>query len=251
MNWKSEVAEFVRARPIIYRNLRRAIYLLKHHRAPPKDALWELSELVNRRNRLVFVQIGANDGKSSDLIFGLVKRFKWSGLLVEPLPDLFARLKKNYEGNPGLIFECAAIAESIGERTLYRLKNKEGAPSLPLWADGLGSFSKDVIMRHTDLIPNIGEYLVMEQVAATPLMPLIEKHAIDKIDLLLIDAEGYDYQVLKQADLKTLQPDLIIYESKHLSSEDRAKAHVFLYESGYRFEDNGENTVARKVRDPK
>mmetsp|Transcript_79962 Transcript_79962/g.213973 ORF Transcript_79962/g.213973 Transcript_79962/m.213973 type:complete len:161 (-) Transcript_79962:841-1323(-) len=60
-----------------------------------------------------FVEIGANDGKFADPLFEKVNAWKWRGLLVEPLEDVFRLLKQNYAHLPGLSFENSAIAEVV------------------------------------------------------------------------------------------------------------------------------------------
>ena len=65
----------------------------------PKQYLTDLSQRVNQ---IHFLEIGAMDGKSFDLLHEMIHRYKWTGVLVEPLPDLFEELKNNYvdcEGN--------------------------------------------------------------------------------------------------------------------------------------------------------
>ena len=61
-----------------------------------------------------FVQIGANDGVRNDPLWETVTRLRLRGLLVEPVPDLFARLKANYSDCPNLLFEQAAVAHRAG-----------------------------------------------------------------------------------------------------------------------------------------
>jgi hypothetical protein len=58
-----------------------------------------------------FIQIGAYDGRKGDPIYELVRVNRCSGILVEPQPDIFERLKQNYAGFSGLAFEQAAIVE--------------------------------------------------------------------------------------------------------------------------------------------
>ena len=62
-----------------------------------------------------FVQVGSNDGRYNDRIFPFSSsRADWSGLLVEPVPYLFERLKRNYAevaGDPAR-FRFAQVAVS-------------------------------------------------------------------------------------------------------------------------------------------
>ena len=44
------------------------------------------------QRRVVFVQIGSNDGVTSDPLQYFVDRYAWSGILVEPVPHVFERL---------------------------------------------------------------------------------------------------------------------------------------------------------------
>ena len=54
----------------------------------------ELQLLLHRPSRrLKFVQIGAHDGISFDGLYGFVTQHQCSGIVVEPLPDLFERLR--------------------------------------------------------------------------------------------------------------------------------------------------------------
>ena len=61
-----------------------------------------LSSYIRKKGKLSFIQIGANDGISSDPLYRFVKRNrgKVKGIVVEPLPDFFVKLKKNYSGFP-------------------------------------------------------------------------------------------------------------------------------------------------------
>ena len=66
-----------------------------------RTAFEEWVEANGRDPEFFFVQIGANDGRSlggtpgvtDDPIFEYVHTYRWSGLLVEPIPYLFDRLR--------------------------------------------------------------------------------------------------------------------------------------------------------------
>jgi len=40
------------------------------------------------------------------------------------------------------------------------------------------------------------------------------------VNLLCIDVEGFDYNILKLFDFKKYSPEIVLYESKHLSDLD-------------------------------
>mgnify|MGYP001296139908 CR=1 FL=1 len=77
---------------------------------------------------------------------------------------------------------------------------------------------------------------------------LLAKHGIARPNLLQIDTEGFDFEVIKMIDWAN-PPDLIHYETVHLSVSDRKAAWELLRANGYRlFATNVYNTLA--VRSP-
>src|SRR5207245_6466419 len=70
---------------------------------------WEgkttVREIARRSSKpLRVVQIGSNDGVANDPINESLRARRWSGVLVEPIPYLFERLRANYEGVPAVRF---------------------------------------------------------------------------------------------------------------------------------------------------
>jgi hypothetical protein len=63
---------------------------------------------------LRFIQIGASDGLRWDPFRRFIIGGNWQGLLVEPLPDVFALLKQNYAHRvtQGLKFLNAAVSDT-------------------------------------------------------------------------------------------------------------------------------------------
>ncbi len=73
-------------------------------------------------NDFFFIQIGSNDGQTGDPIHSYIMKYHWKGILIEPIPFLFKRLKKTYENQNGLIFENIAISEKDGNKIFYRIE---------------------------------------------------------------------------------------------------------------------------------
>ena len=174
------------------------------------------------------VQIGSNDGKTGDPIHALLlKNKKWNALLVEPVPYIFEKLKKNYPDNDRFRFENVAI--NHGEHmTFYWVDEsaKKALPNLPYWFDQLGSFDKQHILKHFD--GALAPFIKSATIEGIALDTLLERNDIGKIDFLHIDTEGYDWKILSQLDQKKYTPKFILYEHSHLSREDCIAAEEFL-----------------------
>ena len=193
-----------------------------------------IQDLINtyskRKEKVFFIQIGSNDGFYLDPIYKYIKRDKWQGVLVEPVSEIYKKLKKNYR-RKDLIYENSAISETDGEKDFYRLTKKKDY--FPAWYNQLGSFSKELILTHKKMIPDIEDYLISEKVNCITFNSLIKKHNVKKVDLIHIDTEGFDFEVIKMIDFDTIKPDVIMFEHKHLSTEDFESSKLYLKERGY------------------
>jgi len=235
----------LKVHPTIYswaKRLRAALpYSIPYSFYRSEDEL--LAKFAKRQRDVFFFQIGAHDGKTDDVLFQLVREHQWKGVLLEPVKYLFDRLVSNYAGTLGLSFENKALMAKDGSATFYHLRQTND-PLLPYWYDQLGSFSRDVVLWHKRAIPNIEDYLIEERVECISFDTLVERYKVNRIDLILIDTEGYDLEVLKNIDFRRYRPKLIIYEQIHLSPKDRAEAIRLLKCNGYVVQPAGMNNVA-------
>jgi hypothetical protein len=76
---------------------------------------------------------------------------------------------------------------------------------------------------------------------------LCERHGCGKVHLLLLDTEGYDWEILKSIDLEKHRPRLVIYEHYHLSAVERAESRRHLELFGYRTLQEGFDTLCLDV----
>ncbi len=191
-----------------------------------------IRKYVAKNPSLFFVQIGANDGMKFDPTYLYVHKYKWRGILVEPVSYVFDKLKENYKDSDGLIFENVAIGDKEGYKNFYLLK-KSDKENLPLWYDEIGSFDKRHILKHAHRIQDIEKHMITEKVAVVTLQALLKKHKVTKIDILQIDTEGYDYHVLKQIPFDKIKPSIIIFEDRHLTEKQKYLCQKLLADNGY------------------
>lgn len=186
-----------------------------------------------RQEPLSFIQVGANDGVYGDPLRSYVQRFGWRGILVEPQPDVFARLVENYRDQADqLIFENVAISPVDREVSLYRV------PGLTAVAGQKMQDSLTVTSMHAQVVADQGGVRASELervvVPAMRLDDLIARHQMANLDLLQIDCEGYDGEVLKSIDLNLHRPRLIQFEHGHMKRVDLDGLEQRLASHGYR-----------------
>lgn len=200
-----------------------------------------ISDMASRHTNPFFIQVGANNGVRWDPLRDLIRRHHLPGLLIEPLPDIFDELKKNYELEPQLLFEGAALAKEDGFHTLFRVK--ADAP-VGDWAQGIASFNKAHLENH--LKSETDEYEQWIEDVTVPTISvhsLLLKHSITKIALLQIDTEGYDFEILKMFFEAGILPDIVNFERVHLSFKDQQASRRLLIQNNYRFIDVGIDTL--------
>lgn len=239
------VAQLAPASPSLRRLLHRARTRLPSERY--QDALnLVLLDFARARPRANFVQVGAHDGREQDPLWRHIQGRKWSGVMVEPVPYVFRRLERSYANDPRIRLVNAAIAPTAGTATLYHLP-ESAEPGLPPWYDALASFSRDVIAKHKEFIPDIESRIEPIEVPTITFADLCRQNGIDRIDVVQIDTEGYDYEIIKLIDLDRAAPTILMYEHIHLSPEDRSGCESLLMDHGYEIYSDVMNTMGLHI----
>lgn len=166
-----------------------------------------------------FVQIGAHDGKNLDPIYPFITAHGWTGLFIEPQPDIFERLKKTYSGwekqwakegaaapNP-YWFLNAAIGMRDGEMSLYRFKPGQ---NLPDHASMLTTYNQRALQTNGHGYMGEIEELRVPALSATT---LCQKYPMQKLDLLQLDTEGMDAWIIREILAQGVKPQIIHFES--------------------------------------
>lgn len=195
-----------------------------------------------KNSNFFFIQVGSCDGIKHDPIHNYVIKYNWSGILIEPVEYLFKKLAKNYCDVKGLLFLNLAISDESGYKNFYYLK--ETKDHIHSAYCELGSFSKDTILKHKKIIPNIEEYIVSKKVKTITISELKRQYNIRQIDLLNIDTEEHDYRILRSINFKNIKPKIILFEHKHLSSKEYKEIKYLLKQNNYLFFRTGADTLA-------
>ena len=206
-----------------------------------------LEYLCTIQDRPSIIQIGAHDGVRADPVQGVIRARNLPALLVEPLPDMAAMLRKQHSDVPSVTIEEAAIGEKSGALALYRID--PAAHGLPAWVQELASFDKSVILKHSgdDGMDRraFAAAVIEVPVRVMTFSQLMEKYpAFCAADILQVDTEGHDRIIVEAAIEAGLRPKLINYEHKHLSLPDQERCRRFLSERGYSFASNASDTQA-------
>lgn len=190
--------------------------------------------LADCGDHVFFLQIGSNDGVHDDPLHDLIRRHRgWRGIFVEPVASMFSALRRNYDDDPRFTFLNVAVGRTRGTQKFhYVSETARGAVSdLPDWHSRIGSFSRSHIT--TLLGPAIEPFIVEAEVQTVRLADILAEQAVESIDLLHIDAEGFDAEVLAQLDFARYRPRVILIEHAHLSPLGDHRTRELFRAQGY------------------
>ena len=202
-----------------------------------KDILLILYEnnLINR-----IVQIGANDGvRFDELRKFIVKSDKIKALLVEPISEYFSNLKNNYKEQRNILLENSAISISGEDKLMFKVDKK----FYELYSDhvyGISSFKKNHLLNHG--VRN--KHIVSEKINTIKIKDLLKKHNFQDLDLLYIDAEGYDGEIILDFIQNVETRPILVFEYIHINHKVFKKVIKMLEQNNYKILKCNENIVA-------
>ena len=185
------------------------------------------------------------DGVSHDELYPYAFKNKhWKGLLIEPVSDYFNQLKNNYENRENLIFENVAISTSGEDKKIYTVERSAiQSGNVPFWCNGISTFNPN---GPTISAEGIKDKVQTEVVKCCTFKDIVNKHHLQKIDILQIDAEGSDYDILNQIWDCGFRPKLIYIEIVHMTSDQVNDVYRLLHSHGYETKVQADNILAIK-----
>ncbi len=163
-----------------------------------KRKSWALYEMDHKLKKYLnktdgfFIEAGANDGltQSNTMFFEFYKN--WSGILIEPIPDIFVKCIQNRSVRN--IYVQGALVDSKYKKGTIQMIYTKGCY-------GLMSIVNDekapIMMKRT---MEVGEHRTSRALTLNAILSENEKALPRVIDLMVLDLEGYELNALKGID---------------------------------------------------
>lgn len=218
-----------------------------------------MTTLLSTSEHLHIVQVGANDGATNDPLFHFTNSFQMRTkvLLVEPQTALLPYLGANYAFHPDAVIFNGAIGPAGALRMFCvspSVWDKLSVPYAKGWPiyrapTGVTSARRDHVLAwlQQHLPDGIDPESAIDEISvqSVNLTELLRRHRFpDEIDVLQIDAEGYDDEVIFASNLETTRPKVINYESANLGDKRSAALAAYLNSQGYDLFRQGMDTLA-------
>ena len=158
----------------------------------------------------IFIEAGANDGLNQSNTLFLARVRSWQGILVEPVPRLFERCKKNrtesFCVNAALVSpeESGSRIELIDVDLMTSVRQSK-------------NFSFDEAhIKSAEIVQGISRNSV--SAPGKTLSEIITESGHSKIDFLSLDVEGFELEALKGLTYEEHFPIFILIETKKLDA---------------------------------
>ena len=192
-----------------------------------------------RKNKIEsLIQIGANDGDRFDELSYFIKKYKIKSILVEPIKKYFLELKNNYKNFDFVQFENSAISVNNEISHLFTV-NEKFLKKYDDHVQGLSSFAKKHLINHGINAHHIEE----KKINSISIKNLIQKYKIEKLDLIYIDAEGYDGKIILDFILNIKIHPIIIFEYIHVENKLLEKVLNTLDKNNFKYFPIKENII--------
>jgi FkbM family methyltransferase len=193
-----------------------------------------------RHPQASLVQIGAYDGETPAAVWNWAQEPGRKVVCVEPVGPVFEKLRAKYAGQSNVMLFNVAIAQEDGAMTMYVARDPDAARDIRgQWS----SFSK----RHLQQLGVPADEISAEVVPCITMDSLLTRAGLDRPEVLVVDAEGFDGEIIKMVIAREAQPDLIYFEYCNLSGREGTE-HLFdlLSRNDYRWVHDKRNTLALK-----
>lgn len=198
----------------------------------------------------VVLQVGAMDGVTSDPLRRHLDNHAGKAVLVEALPYYCKKLEILYSNNESIHICNALVGESEEEQNFYFINpsiadQMDGSGPLNKWAHGQGSLDKQTIIqwihankfRGSRYRSNIDKYIsAIESISLSSrsLESICKQYSLNRIDLIVIDAQGSEFSILKNLSSFAHKPGVVIYEDDgSMDPLDKTNLEELLHSLGY------------------
>lgn len=181
----------------------------------------QLKALVKPEYPNFIVDVGAYDGMVMSNSYPFTRQ-GWAGVMIEPHPLIYSFLMETYSSNHQVRCVNKAASDRRGVLPFFIGEGHGGLPMTSTLCQDENTLmqsrrSGQEIQVQVDTLTNI----------------LKENGAPKDFSLLLVDAEGMDYEVLAGLDFSQFTPRIVVTEEYILDVEKHNKKHQLLRDNGY------------------
>jgi FkbM family methyltransferase len=157
----------------------------------------------------IFVDIGAHNGITYSNTYFLEKERHWTGLCVEPLPDIFTQLCNNRN--------CFCVQACVSDHTYYGqlLRVLNPIVNIEMLSGLIDKYDPRHVERIQDTLKQYGGSYELIDVSCYSLNDLLEHYNIKHINFLSLDIEGGEYDLLTAVDFERYKIDVIVVEDNY------------------------------------
>ena len=166
----------------------------------------------NKQNG-VFIELGANDGKFLSNTFFFERNLNWTGLCVEPHPDIFKKLIKNRLNSKCLNLAVGLIDDVLTFKKIVETEDTNLKELPSCWSGILANYSDAHSYRVDEWIKQFNAKFELIPVLVKNINDVLNE-VIDKdIDFLSMDIEGYELELLKSINWSKYNIKVILVEN--------------------------------------
>jgi len=180
----------------------------------------EVLKFYNNKIGGFFIEIGASDGIELSNTYLLEKKYNWTGICVEPIPNRFKLLCKN---RPNSVCCDNAVYKKSGKSVIFDIANNY---------DLLSGISSRIDSHHKIEVECNKTQIIVKTISFND---LLEKYKAPLfIEYLSLDTEGSELEILKSVNLKKYIFGLIDVEHNYMEPR-RTQIRELLTSNGYEF----------------
>lgn len=199
-----------------------------------------MSSETKKNKKMNIIQIGANKG-NDDLSLIINKNQPDKLVLVEPMELHNQDLLNHYGWVENLFLENLVVERESGKEVEFYYHIDDG-PKYEV----ASLIREHIYPRH----PNLSDEGIRSfKIMTININDLFYKHKLTEIDILFIDAEGFDDEIIFSIDFEKFNIKKLYFENLHIK---RVEVYDFLISKGYSITKNvglyGWSSLAEKIK---
>lgn len=176
----------------------------------PVDSILFRRYFKNTSSPGFFIECGAFDGVTESCCYIFEKYLNWKGVNFEPSPPIYKKLSEN---RPNSLNLNLALSDKNGEENF-------SATTHPVYGDLFGNGSIQHSSEHYESLVRENVKFTEFKIQTIDYKTFIERYKIEKIDIFILDVEGYEVNILKTLDKTTVLPKVFVIEYTHIGLDN-------------------------------